>query len=782
MINTDTSDLPEAQVKRLFLTIQGIVQGVGFRPFVYKLAQKLNLKGYVKNTSDGVIIDIEGTEVNEFITLLKRDYPPLSIISHIDCRIVPLQGYTDFSINESNNSGTFTLISPDVGMCEKCRHEITTLGNRRYLYPFTNCTNCGPRYSITTSVPYDRAQTTMTSFIMCKNCQTEYDNPSDRRFHAQPNACHVCGPQVELVIKNESTRPACKGIEAIRRTINLLKQGALVAIKGLGGFHISCNGLNKGAVETLRQRKRKSNKPFALMARDMTIIRKYAHVSQVEERLLSSHQSPILLLKKKKNTQLPESLSPHNNFLGFMLPYTPLHYLLFFSDCAFHDLKEVCSLEVLVMTSGNISEEPIEKDNHEALMRLCPLVDAFLIHNRDIFMRIDDSVLRVLNDKSLFVRRARGYVPEPIMLHERGPEVLAIGADLKNTLTLTKGEYAIVSQHIGDRENYETEIFFEKVYNHLKNLYRVNPVAVAFDMHPGYVSTKWAKKLGIKHIPVQHHHAHIASVMAEHRIIHKIIGVAFDGTGYGLDGRIWGGEFLIVDPKSFERFCHFDYIPLIGGEMALKQPFRAALAWMVHAFGHEVETYCRLTGFMDIYGSRMIKNCIKLSHNPSFSPPCSSAGRLFDALSALLGICPTVKFEAEAAMALEAEVCEGVNTSYEFSLTHSKPLVVDFKRTLSGIISDMVNGVLKGIIAAKFHNTIVRVICTVVEQARKERGLTDVALSGGVFQNIYLLKRTLQELRAYGFNVFYNTKVPANDGGISLGQSYSAREILKEDI
>ncbi|OGW34048.1 MAG: hypothetical protein A2088_06045, partial [Nitrospirae bacterium GWD2_44_7] len=645
---------------RVLINIKGIVQGVGFRPFVYNLAKSLNLKGTVTNTTDGLTIDIEGEDVTSFIDRLPKEAPPLSEINKIDISPMPFCGYEDFKIVKSRDNGSFTLISSDVSVCEDCLKEMLDKDNRRYLYPFINCINCGPRYTITNAVPYDRHNTTMSVFKMCNECESEYNNTSDRRFHAQPNACSKCGPNLELKI-HPPRRTKFKIDEKenpIKATINILEQGGIVAIKGLGGFHIACDAANRDAVERLRERKRKSNKPFALMAPDIETIKKYCEVSEKEQAHLASNKRPVVLLRKKDTgfriqdsgyriqaeenhascimhhaSVLPDSISPNNLYIGFMLPYTPLHYLLFyypihrFTDSPIHH-----NFDALVMTSGNISEEPIVVSNDEAAAKFSDMVDALLIHNRDIFMRVDDSVVRnhfiAHRTKPLFIRRSRGYAPEPISLDNDGPEVLGCGADIKNTFTLTKGSYAIPSHHIGDMENYETVKFFEESLSNLKKVYRVNPVAIGYDLHPNYLSTKWAlaqqselnTNSTLSFYGIQHHYAHIASVMAENGIKRKVIGVAFDGTGYGTDGNLWGSEFLIADTDGFKRAGHFKYIPLPGGETAIKEPWRVAVSYIRYITGDEVMHYLESMGFIKKYGSDRITAVLGIIDNRDFSP------------------------------------------------------------------------------------------------------------------------------------------------------------------
>jgi hydrogenase maturation protein HypF len=797
------------------ISVKGIVQGVGFRPFVYNLAKALNLKGFVINSSKGVTVEIEGKESGAFIDRLTRDAPPLSQIMSVETVSIPYQGYKDFEIRESRDEGSFTLVSPDVSVCKDCFREMLDKHDRRYLYPFINCTNCGPRYTITKSVPYDRPNTTMSVFKLCPDCSREYHDPQDRRFHAQPNACPVCGPQVYLQFNIKDSKFKTKKIKReenpVKETIRLLKEGKILAVKGLGGFHIACDATNKEAVEKLRLKKRKSNKPFALMCPDIGTIRKFSEVSREEEEALTSNRRPIVLLKKLPNN-LPDAVSPNNPCIGFMLPYTPLHYLLFYYPISsnsnplippFSKVGQggITNFDALVMTSGNISEEPIVIDNDEAVSKLSDIAEAFLIHNRDIFMRVDDSVVRIqqLRDTGTrghgdkeqkrtaasisFIRRSRGYVPDPIQLHEDGPEVLGCGADMKNVFTLTKGSFAIPSQHIGDMENYETLQFFEESLRNLKDVYRVNPVALVYDLHPRYLSTQWAlRQEGIKKIPLQHHYAHVGSIMAEKGLKDKIIGVAFDGTGYGTDGNLWGGEFLIADIKGFKRAGHLKNIPLPGGEGALKEPWRIAVSYIKDCAGDKTGEYLESTGFIKRYGAHKIKDILNITDKRRFSPLSSGAGRLFDAVSALMGICDKSTFEGEAAIALEAAARPDIADNYSVDIKSGETMEVDFSPALLRIIEDMQKGEDKGIISSKFHNSVVTAITRVVEKLSSLYNLKDVALCGGVFQNMYLLERTVDRLLSKGMKVHIHDKVPTNDAGISLGQAYIIRERIKAGI
>ncbi|MFZ5906197.1 MAG: carbamoyltransferase HypF [Nitrospirota bacterium] len=812
---------------RTRIVVKGIVQGVGFRPFIYSLAKSCHVQGSVLNSSEGVIIEVEGENTPDFLERLRKEAPPLSQIMSVETTTLPYHGYKDFTILRSRDEGSFTLVSPDVSICKDCFRELLDRNDRRFLYPFINCTNCGPRYTITQSIPYDRPNTTMAVFKLCPDCEREYYDPLDRRFHAQPNACPVCGPHVALEGKSKKLRVK-KKTDPIEETIKLLKQGKILAIKGLGGFHLACDAMNEEAVNRLRLRKRKSNKPFGLMAPDIATIRKFCRVSEAEEAYLTSNKRPIVLLNKIENG-LPEAVSPHNPCIGFMLPYTPLHYLLFYHPVSENGKSEIrnpksetkevfrsypsslsAHFDALVMTSGNIAEEPIVIANDEAVSKLSDIADAFLVHNRDIFMRVDDSVVRVnsfvteppvfplqkggngggagspspQNQPSLsFIRRSRGYVPDPIPLHDDGPEVLGCGADIKNIFTLTKGSFAIPSQHIGDMENFETLRFFEESLRNLKSVYRVEPVALAYDLHPMYLSTQWAlRQEGIRKIPVQHHYAHVASVMAEKGIKNQVIGVTFDGTGYGTDGGLWGGEFLIADIREFRRACHFRYIPLPGGEAAVKEPWRIAISYIQSSTGNEAMRYLDSIGFVRKYGKDKIQALLQILGNRQFSPLSSGAGRLFDGISALIGVCDQNTFEGEAAIALEAITLPDIAEDYPVDIKFKETMEVDFSHTILRIMDDMQEKKEKGIIATKFHNTIITVIERVVEKLSSLHRINDVALCGGVFQNMYLLERTIDRLRGSGMNVLIHDKVPTNDAGISLGQAYIIRERIKEGI
>jgi len=746
----------------LRLWIKGQVQGVGFRPFVFNLASSLSLKGFVKNSSKGVLIEIEGERVDEFLYTLKTSPPPLARIDTVEIQNLPPKGYDKFLILESTDEGSFTHISPDVSICQDCLAELLDPKDRRYLYPFINCTNCGPRYSITLRLPYDRPNTTMKAFQMCRSCSSEYHDPLNRRFHAQPNACAECGPSVQLKLLNEQFKSYLISDEPIINTISLLQQGAIVAIKGLGGFHLACNGLHSETVRLLRQRKKRGNKPFALMAPDIETIEQFCYITSEEKELLLSSKRPIVLLRKRPHCSLPEEIAPDNAYLGFMLPYTPLHYLLFFHPAANNKLK------VLVMTSGNLSEEPIVHTNPEAEKKLTPLVDAFLFHNRDIFMRVDDSVIT----KDFFIRRARGYVPEPVKLPFKTAEAVAVGADLKNTFTLTKEGFAIMSQHIGDMENYESQKFFIEVFDNLSALYRVEPKRVAADMHPEYHTSRIAESFGLPVWRFQHHEAHAAAVMAEAGITEPVLAVVFDGTGYGTDGTIWGSEFLLITREGLERLAHFKPIKLVGADMAIKEPWRQALSVIKDSFADRTLEILDKLGFTKRLPEEKLSFIYKALSQP-FGVASSGAGRIFDAVASIVGLKDFNTFEAEAPIALESVLIPSLKEYYEFNIIAEKDkLLLDWRQMIVQIVEDKLKAVPVSVISTKFHNTLAKTTVKVIDNLYKLTGIRKLVISGGVFQNRFLLKRLLEELKATSLDVFFHKNFPPNDACISLGQAF----------
>ncbi len=739
------------ELARRQVRIRGVVQGVGFRPFVHNLARRLGLAGYVLNSSAGVVAEVEGTPdaLDRFVASVRGEAPPLARIEEMLVAEIDPLGERDFAIRESQaQEGEFVLVSPDVATCPDCFRDFTDPANRRYGYAFTNCTNCGPRYTIIRDIPYDRPNTTMAGFRMCPACQAEYDDPGNRRFHAQPNACAACGPQLSAPIA-----------EAQR----WLSEGAIVAIRGLGGFHLACDPRNDGAVRLLRERKRRSDKPFALMARDLAAVEAFSVVSDDDRRALTSVRRPIVILPRHADSDISPAVAPGNNTIGVMLPYTPLHHLLF-ADAPY---------DALVMTSGNLSEEPIVTSNQEALDRLRPLADWFLLHNRDIYMRADDSVVRTFEGAERVLRRSRGFVPQAIDLGMEVAEILACGAELKNTFCLSKGRYAVLSQHIGDMENYETLVFFEETLANLKKLFRVEPRAVAYDLHPAYLSTQYALRLPhLEKIGVQHHHAHIASCMAENGLRGKVIGVALDGTGYGTDGQIWGGEFMVADYGGFERRAHLRYIPLAGGDAAVRQPWRPALAYLAETFGPAAE-FPELAIWRDVPESQRKLLRSMIAHRVN-TIDTSSCGRLFDAVASLIGLRQQINFEGQAAIELEMIAAEGLADGYPFGLDGE---TVDFRPAIERIVAEVRAGTPAPEIAARFHNTVTKAIVEVCRRLRTEEKLNRVCLSGGTFQNMKLLARTLAGLRRLEFEVFIHAQVPPNDGGIALGQAVIATTV-----
>jgi hydrogenase maturation protein HypF len=770
-------------LKLASISVRGVVQGVGFRPFVYGLAVEHNLKGWVYNTSEDVKIEVEGEAeaIEQFELELEAKAPPLAHIEGVTIEYHPLLGYKNFEIRHSQaQEGKYQLISPDVATCQACLGELLNPEDRRYRYPFTNCTNCGPRFTIIEDMPYDRPQTTMRYFQMCPQCQAEYDNPLDRRFHAQPNACPKCGPQVELVDKQGNlVAPTESGLNSIAAASQLLKEGKIVAIKGLGGFLLACDATNDTVVKTLRQRKKRSSKPFAIMVTNIDEAKRHCYVSPEEENLLTSPQSPIVLMRWREDSSVSREVAPNLRFLGIMLPYTPLHHIL---------LRDTGL--PLVMTSGNLSEEPIARDNDEALRRLSGIADYFLIHNRDIYSRYDDSVAIVERGTDQLIRRARSYAPYPIRLPFEAKQVLGCGAEEKNTFCLTKDNYAFLSQHIGDMENMETLEHFDSTVSLYKRLFHIEPEIIAHDLHPDYLATKYARELGesgIKLIPVQHHHAHIASCMADNGLESPVIGVAFDGTGMGADGNIWGGEFLVADYRNFNRVGHLEYLPLPGGDAAVKRPYRTAIGYILtllgeDAFNHDLPVM-REVDDMEI---EIIKRQIERKIN---SPLSSSMGRLFDAISALLGIRGEIDYEGQAAVELEmaahssvvarrvsAEAISHAQESYPYRIVEDEGIrIVYLRDLLSAVIEDLHQGISKRRISVKFHNTVAQMINETCHLIADETPMVSgVALSGGVFQNRLLLRKTVSLLESSGFQVFTHRQVPCNDGGISLGQAVIA--------
>ncbi len=749
-------------LKRLF--VRGVVQGVGFRPFIFRLAKEHGLKGWVINTSSAVEIEVEGksAEVDAFIARVTRDAPPRARIEGVEVAEGKPVAYHGFTIRESRPDEGYQLISPDIATCGDCVRELFDPGDRRYRYPFTNCTNCGPRFTIITDIPYDRPYTTMASFHMCDRCLSEYADPLNRRFHAQPNACPVCGPKVWLEDARGQVM-ACD--DPIGETASLLGRGAIVALKGLGGFQLACDATDAGAVRRLRERKRRPHKPFALMVQDLEEVRRYCLVDDEEALLLSTPEAPIVLLLRRDALSVSPAVAPGNRYLGVMLPYTPIHHLL---------LRGFC--KPLVMTSGNLSEEPIAKDNEEARLRLGPLADYFLFHNRDIHSRYDDSVSRVRGRTAEAIRRARSYAPDPVKLPFKTRPILATGAAEKNTFCVTRDEFAFLSQHIGDLENLDTLEQFIATIDLYKRLFRVTPEVVAHDLHPDYLSTRYARQFEgvLPLVGVQHHHAHVASCMAEHGLLGPVIGVAFDGSGFGPDGSVWGGEFLISTYAGFHRAAFLEQMPLPGGEVSIRKPYRLAFAYFC-ALGGEMPD---LPSLAEIPAEEREIIATQIAQRIN-TPLTSSCGRLFDAVAALLNLQRTITFEGQAAIGLEMVAAQaGPDRSYPFSIEQADgPFQVRLGEILHAIAADLVKGVGVPEIALRFHHTVAHIIRRVSLLLSKETGIKTVVLSGGCFQNKLLADLTVGLLKASGLTCVTHRQVPCNDGGIALGQAVVAHAL-----
>ncbi len=780
---------------RAQIQIKGIVQGVGFRPFVFALAEKNSLKGQVLNNAVGVLVDVEGEgeKIERFINSIKTAPPPLAFIESVTQKNVSEKAnFQSFEILASQTNGKkFVPVSADIATCADCLREMSDPNDRRYLYPFINCTNCGPRFTIIENIPYDRAMTTMRDFKMCAECLSEYENPHDRRFHAEPTACEKCGPTVFLHFASESSKFKVQSsksencFDVISQTQQLLQNGKIIAVKGIGGFHLVCDARNDAALQTLRERKGRVDKPFAVMCRNLETAKSLCEISEAEENFLTGKERPIVLLKKREN-DLSKLIAPGNQFLGVMLPYAPLHFLLFDSD----EMPDV-----LVMTSGNFSNEPIVKDNDEAMEKLANLADAFLLHDRDIYVQCDDSVIRIIqnskfkiqNSKTknqlpitnyqLPIRRSRGYAPFPVKLPFDVPNILAVGGELKAAFCLTREDYAFMSQHIGDMENLETLRAFERSFGQMKNLFQIEPEIFACDKHPGYLSSNWARKIAInnekiKLVEVQHHRAHIASVMAENGLgeDEKIIGFAFDGTGYGDDGAIWGGEVFIGGYEDFERVAHLEYFPLAGGDAAIKKPYRVALALLREA---EIDWNENLS-CVSFCPPTERKILAKQLENNLNTIPTSSFGRLFDAVASLANVRQKITYEAQAAIEFEALIDDSIRDFYRFDLTKGDIIKINWKNLIREIEKDVSAETPVSTIAAKFHNAVANLILNLSRILREKFSLEKIALSGGCFQNAALLKRATALLSENDFEIFTHQKVPPNDGGLALGQAVIA--------
>jgi len=763
-------------MKRQRISITGRVQGVGFRPAVHRIATALGLSGFVYNNTNGVTIELQGTEqkIAEFLRRLKSEdeKPPMAEIKTCDVSdIPPVRDEDKFLIRTSDSQGPpLSQVTADIATCKDCLNEMTDMADFRFGYPFINCTNCGPRYSIIRNIPYDRPNTTMSAFYMCERCAAQYTDVTDRRFHAQPVACPACGPKIWLMDNKDKTIQT-QTEEVIAETARLLLSGKIVAIKGIGGFHLTVDALNNSAVERLRQRKKRDHKPFALMAETIETIKNYAVVDETAERLLKSPQSPIVLLPKKDNSRIAPSVAQGVSTYGFILCYAPLHYLLFN-----HGLK------VIVATSGNISDEPLICKNQEALDRLGDVADFFLMHNRDIFRQVDDSIVHIIENKPVLLRRARGYVPTPIMIEQTcSQDVFAAGADLKNTFCFAKRNQLICSEHIGDLGDAEVYHHYIDSIEHLAGLFEVEPEVVACDLHPGYFSTRYAQSLNSKKlIRIQHHWAHVASVLAEHGIDGPAISLVCDGTGYGTDGTIWGCECLIASLEKFERFGHLEYYQLAGADKASKEAVRPLLSLLKKAYGDKfsLQKFAPLLSKIepDINKVQIISEQLDKNVN---CVQTSSLGRVFDAVAAMLGLGGYNHFDAQLPMALEAVAAASVEECYEYAIFSSpgQPCCFDLGLAIKGIVADVQARVDIGIISAKFHNTIAAALLGLAKHARESTKLETVALSGGVFCNRYLLILLIKLLKDNGFNVLFNRQVPSNDGGVSLGQGAIAAKL-----
>ncbi len=749
--------------------VRGIVQGVGFRPFVYTQAVNLNLTGWVRNTSSGVELEINGSPdgIAAFMNALENNPPPLAQIDEVRVEDCPPNGYTRFEIIPSQpQPGEFIPISPDMSICEDCQKELFTPTDPRYRYPFINCTNCGPRYTIIKDIPYDRPKTTMAAFPMCARCESEYEDPLDRRFHAQPIACPDCGPQIWLETPTQ-TRLAERE-NALQLARGWIQQGKILAIKGLGGFHLACDATNVSAVAELRRRKKRSDKPFALMAFDISEVEKHCVVTPEERTLLLSKERPVVLLEKRPDSNIAPETAPHQNTLGFMIAYTPLHLLLLEPAAGFP--------EALVMTSGNISEEPIAYTDHDARSRLRDLADGFLMHDRPIHIRVDDSVSRVMHNEPRIIRRARGYAPNPLTLPDKLLSVLATGAELKNTFCLTKEKYAFLSHHIGDLENYETLRSFEEGIEHYQKLFRVKPERITADLHPNYLATRYAQQRareeGLPLILVQHHHAHLAACLADNNWTsgEPVLGLCFDGTGLGTDKAIWGGEFMLGGYTGYTRKYHLSYTPLPGGDLAVHKPARMALS---HLWQAGIEWESDLPPVEALCYEERTSLRTQLEHRIN-SPLTSSMGRLFDAASALIGVRQSVSYEGQAAIELEALAAPDEAGFYEFEVQDNQ---INPALVWQQMISDWRSGVSQSVLSARFHNSIALLALQICRQIRQDTGCNHVALSGGVWQNRYLFEHVTKNLELEQFAVLTHHRVPSNDGGIALGQALIAANI-----
>jgi hydrogenase maturation protein HypF len=755
--------------KRLKVHITGAVQGVGFRPFIFRLARKLKLFGWVNNSSHGVFIEVEGTEDILFLFLEKIEYekPEVAVIYGVESWFLDPVGYDCFQIVASEDGEKTTIILPDLGTCSDCLAEVFNRENRRYLYPFTNCTNCGPRFSIIQGIPYDRPSTTMGEFVMCDRCFSEYENPLDRRFHAQPNACDICGPHVELW--NSQGEVLASHDLAIFETVKAILEGKILAIKGIGGFHLVVDATNNDVVERLRKLKRRGGKPLALLYPHLDAVKNDCDVSEMESKLLQSHSAPIVILTRKKLGKICDSVAPNNPYLGVMLPSNPLHHIL------------IQKLNIpIVATSGNLSDEPICIDNQEALLRLGEIADLFLVHNRAIARPIDDSIVRVMMGREMMLRRGRGYAPLPVIIKNLSAKILAVGGHLKNTIAINVNEQVFISQHIGDLATKPAFDSFTNIIDSFKQLYQFQPEAIACDLHPHYLSTEYAENSHLPIIKVQHHYAHILATMAENDLLSEttfkpILGIAWDGTGYGTDGTIWGGEFLLINEQDFQRVAHFQTFGLLGGEKAVKEPRRNAIAMLYEIFGNDVFTMNDLAPIQAFTPQEL--SILKTMLNKDINTvKTSSVGRIFDAIASLLNICQISEYEGQAGMQLEFLANQSKTADYyEFEIINQEEtLIIAWKNIIKNLLTDIKNKVKIPIIAAKFHNTLSEIILRITTEMNQKK----VIITGGCFQNKYLTETTIKTLKKQEILVYWSQRIPANDGGIALGQIIAAQREL----
>jgi hydrogenase maturation protein HypF len=763
---------------RLKMTIRGAVQGVGFRPFVYRLAAELELNGWVNNTARGVFVEVEGAreKLDQFLLRVEREKPTISFIQSLESSFADPVGYANFEIRKSEGGEKTALVMPDVATCPECLREIFEPGNRRFGYPFTNCTNCGPRYTIVESLPYDRPRTTMKKFTMCEECASEYHDPSNRRFHAQPNACPECGPQLQLW--SMAGAVLAERNAALQEAAEAIRQGQIVGVKGLGGFHLMADAQNEEAVRRLRERKHREEKPFALMYPTMDDVLQDCALTPLEERLLRSPESPIVLVRRKNSgtSALAPSVAPGNPILGVMVPYAPLHHLL---------LRELGV--AVIATSGNLSDEPICTDELDAVERLLNIADLLLVHDRPILRHVDDSIVRVMAGREMVMRRARGFAPLPVMLDEEMPTVLGVGAHQKNSVALSVGRQVFLSQHIGDLETTQASMAFERVVESLEDLYEAKPEIVACDLHPNYISTAYANRVSAHPVRVQHHYAHLLACMAENGVKAPVLGVAWDGSGWGPDGTVWGGEFLKIDEYKYDRVTRLRPMRLAGSERAVREPRRCGLSVLFEALGEQIfehkefgEEFGEGLNPVQAFSASDRKIVAAMLRQGLNSPWTSSAGRLFDAVASLIGVRQISRYEGQAAMELEWLATQSTDSGvYDFEVTRpaneAAPAELDWAPMVCGLLADLLRKTKPESMARRFHNTLAEMI---VRVAGEHRGLP-VALSGGCFQNRLLTELTVTRLEADGVKVYWHQRVPPNDGGIALGQVVAAARQLK---